>query len=365
MSISNPVTADIVLLDEYWTPEIVNMGVVVTEVDVLETKDPTQAKSGECSVMLENKEGWPSVRFRGGAWIMLSEIPPGNSEAKVWYRTSGWDGKWRIEIWTYYHDPSTPIPLKALEAVLDGGGDNGKLIPDDKWHQARAILQKGDGYEKMPKDIHLTTFVWFSPQVNGWDTPHKTYLDRVEINVLEGPLKGKTAPEPAKRIRPRPGAQTVGKGWIWWEAEDAVKHTFPPGGVYNPDNVDEQKILSNGSWLHYHGGENSAMWNVDIPEAGKYTLWVRGLFWFTVPFKWRWDEGDWNTSKLGTKQNEQFFRHVPWGDITLGWLNLGDLQLTAGKHSFEIETPQSEDTAFDCWLLTKWSFMPDGINKPK
>ena len=106
--------ADMVLLDEYWTQEIVNNGVEVTEIDTLETGDPTQAKSGECSALLGNEWGWPGVRFRGAARVVLSEIPPGDSEARVWYRTNGWDGKWRLEIWTY-HRTVPPVGLTAYE----------------------------------------------------------------------------------------------------------------------------------------------------------------------------------------------------------------------------------------------------------
>ncbi len=141
MAIVSSAVADIVLLDEYWTQEIVNNGVTVTEIDTLTTGDPTQAKSGECSVMMRNEWGWPSVRFRGAARVMLSQVPPGDSEVRVWYRTDTWNGKWRLEIWLHNYDPSTPIPLKVLEGVLDGGGADGTLVADDKWHQARAILQ--------------------------------------------------------------------------------------------------------------------------------------------------------------------------------------------------------------------------------
>ena len=57
----------IVLLDEYWTPDIASNDVAVEEIDTVDTEDPTQAKFGRASVRLENETGWPSVRFRGSA----------------------------------------------------------------------------------------------------------------------------------------------------------------------------------------------------------------------------------------------------------------------------------------------------------
>ncbi len=50
--------------------------------------------------------------------------------------------------------------------------------------------------------------------------------------------------------------------------------------------------------------------------------------------------------------------------LTVSWLNLGDVQLTAGKHRFDVETSQADEAAFDCWLLIQGKFVPDGINKP-
>ena len=89
---ARPASADVVLLDEYWTPEILVNDVVVTEIDTLETEDPTQAKSGEFSALLENFSGWPNVRFRGSSRIVADQLPPGYTEAGLWYRTDAWEG---------------------------------------------------------------------------------------------------------------------------------------------------------------------------------------------------------------------------------------------------------------------------------
>ena len=68
------VRADVVLMDEYWTPEIMQNDVKVTEVDTQATGDPTQAVAGYFSAMLENQTGAPSVRFRSAACTVSKDL---------------------------------------------------------------------------------------------------------------------------------------------------------------------------------------------------------------------------------------------------------------------------------------------------
>ena len=55
---------------------------------------------------------------------------------------------------------------------------------------------------------------------------------------------------------------------------------------------------------------------------------------------------------------------VPITAFNTEHLNLGDVKLTAGRHRLEAEASLSEQTAFDCWLLTKGDFTPNGVNLP-
>jgi hypothetical protein len=354
--------ADIVLLDEYWTPEILVNEVEVTEIDIQQTGDPAQAKVGECSALLENEVGWPNVRFRNGAALRLSEVPEGESDAKLWYRTDAWAGKWRLEIWAYRYQV-VDRPVNVLQAELDGGGDDGRLIGDDEWHEARGVLIKSDEYDMVPADKMVITFIWLTP-MEGWDMPHHTYIDRIEIDVLtdeEPPV------EAARRVRPDPGAQVAGNGWVWWEAEDAVEHTFPPGGAYLPHNVTEQAVLSNGAWLQYHGNTGqTAKWEPSVAQAGPYTLWCRGVI-FEEPFRWRFGAQPWQ-SWAGDQEplDTRLVRGTDdeW-EVTDGWYRLGQVELSQGKQTFEIEaSPGLLSVAIDCFLLTRDEFTPNGAKKP-
>lgn len=357
---ANSVSADVVLLDEYWTAEVVVNDVVVTEIDTQETGDPTEAKEGEFSALLENFSGWPSVRFRGGAHVLLSQVRPGETEATLWYRTDAWEGTWRLEIWVHSNETG-PGPLKVLEGLLDGGGEDGRLIADDEWHQARGLLLEAESYEKVRKNVLVPTYPWLVP-VDGWDTPHRTYVDRLEIRVETGPLEGEPAPAPVRHVRPDPGAQTTGDGWVWWEAEDAVEHNFPPGGVFRRDTVEQQEKLSNGAWLQHPDGGRKATWEVELDEAGKYALWCRG-FWFAAPFRWRWNEGKWRTCPAEIMRADWVVVRQVW--LTNSWAHLGDVDLPAGANTLEVEVPPpGQSIALDCWLLTREPFTPSGPNKP-
>jgi hypothetical protein len=210
----------------------------------------------------------------------------------------------------------------------------------------------------------LITFIWLRP-TDGWDVPHHTYVDRIEIDVL---TDEKPPLEPARRVRPNPGAQVAGDGWLWWEAEDALEHTFPPGGVYLPHNVQEQAVLSNGAWLQYHGNTGqTARWEPSVPQAGSYTLWCRGVI-FEEPFRWRFGTQAWQ-SWAGDQEplNVQLFRETDaaW-DINDAWYRLGQVQLPEGKQTFEMEAlPGLRSVAIDCFLLTRSEFRPDGAEKPR
>jgi hypothetical protein len=356
------VRADVVLLDEYWTPEILNNEVGVTEVDTRDTGDPLQAKFGEFSALLENETGWPNVRFRGAPRITAAELSPDYTEASLWYRTDAWTGTWRMEVWMWSNAHRAVV--KILEGVLNGGAAGGGLIADDEWHQASGILSATDDYELAASQrIGQSSYVWLVP-IDGWDIPHRTYVDRIELTIVGGPLQGLyPAPEAARHVRPDPGAQTAGDGWVWWEGENAVTHNFPPGGAFRPDNAKVQADLSNGDWLQdYRLADHTAEWKVTLAEDGPYAFWSRG-FWTRGEFDWRWDDGEWQTCAPDRERVDKVFLVDEW--ISAGWVDLGQVGLAEGEHALQVKfPPDAVGACFDCWLLTKVPFTPKGHLKP-
>jgi prepilin-type N-terminal cleavage/methylation domain-containing protein len=355
--------ASTVLLDEYWAPEITVNDVTATEVDTQVTGDPTQAKTGEFSACLENRAGAPSIRFRGAAPVKLADLPVAKTEARLWYRTTAWTGHWRFELWVY-HQATDEAPVKVLQARLDGGGPDGALQPDDQWHQAKGLIEATGAYDRVPQDIGLVSYVWLAPE-DGWDLPHRTFVDRCELIVLQDELDGKQPPPPAKHIRPHPSAQTNGPGWIWFEGEDAVQHNVGPGGPWAPETEEKQKLFSNDTWLHWGFGPDDVaiLWEVNVAEAGTYTFWCRAN---GTAFKWAWDAAPFQAcTEKDDWQDTRMLRQFPEGEVVVHWVRLGEVTLTAGKHLLQVQDiPQGEGFAFDCWLLTRKPFAPHGKDKP-
>jgi len=81
-----------------------------------------------------------------------------------------------------YHFGGTDEPVKVMEAVLDGGCDGGRLITGDDRHEARGILLKCGDYDRIAQQAWGNTYVWITTD-DGWDLQHRTYIDRVEIDV--------------------------------------------------------------------------------------------------------------------------------------------------------------------------------------
>jgi hypothetical protein len=333
----------------------------VTEIDTRQTGDPTQAVSGEYSVCLANETGAPNVRFRNAAALRWVGLLPDVSEARLWYRTDHWDGLLAMEIWVYVHEVGRPVRL--LRAELDGGGAGGGLVADDRWHQARGRLRRGDEFDLAAPDRYMDAcYIWIRP-VEGWDIAHRTFIDRIETVIVEGPRKGNRLPPPAQRLRPDPGAQIDGPGFVLWEGEDAVEHTFGSDGLYVPNHAGQQALLNGGAWLQHVGASGArASWRVRVPQAGGHHLWVRG-FWYRGGFRWRVDQEDWSVSGPG-RQVTAAVKYVDcdaeaWGldALMIGWTYLGPVDLAAGAHAVEIEClPDALGFGFDCWVLAGEAF---------
>lgn len=207
------------------------------------------------------------------------------------------------------------------------------------------------------------TYVWLAP-VGGWNVAHRTLVDRAELVVLSEEQAGQAPPAPAVHVRPRPGAQVSGDGWIWFEGEDAVEQNLRAGGGLLPGNATEQRLLANGAWLQYHGSAGmSALWQTEVPRAGQYDFWCRGL---GAAFRWAWDAGEWHGVDAHSPwQDEVVMRSHGANPVSALWIKLGTVTLTAGKHLLQVgEGREPEAVGFDCWMLTQQPFTPRGPARP-
>jgi beta-lactamase regulating signal transducer with metallopeptidase domain len=354
----------LVLLDESWAPDLAQNDTVVTEISTEASGDPTQAVAGYFSVRLENETGAPSARFRSANSGLYKDLPPDRTEARLWYRTDRWDGKLALQLWALV--PGQPAPVLWLEAELDGGGPDGRLVADDRWRQAKGLLKKGADFDRvLMDDVYRTCLVWLKP-VEGPDIRHTTYVDLVEAVP---PGKAQPTVTSAQRVGPAPGAQNDGPGWVWWEAEDAANAVPEPTNTLLPRNADAQKSLSNGTWIQgaddgqrfpYAAPEDAEpfRYEVKVADDGTYALWLRG-YCARSSFRWRWDGGEWHASAPGTDSIGAVMLTGNW--VPVGWSRLGEVALTAGTHTFEVQTvqmPNRTALAFDCYVLAKGAFVP-------
>jgi hypothetical protein len=162
---------------------------------------------------------------------------------------------------------------------------------------------------------------------------------------------------------------TARADFIWWEAETPASTNFPAKSPLSQANFQNRADqLSGGKWLSASGKRGAdplfAQYNITVPTAGRYSLWVR-KFWLHGPFRWRFDDQPWGTCG----RDIALLDPTPLAKfIEADWVSLGKVQLPAGKHTFRIEllAGPGEETAcgFDCFVLTPGPFVPDGKLKP-
>ncbi len=158
--------------------------------------------------------------------------------------------------------------------------------------------------------------------------------------------------------------------FVWWEAEQPEQANFPERTWFDPQDDEERDKLSGGDWLT-HIDERpagsptpTARYVVDVSEAGAYALWARKM-WKHGPFRWRFDGGAWRTCGRDVELADSVTlrTHVP-----ANWVHLGDVELGAGRHRFEIEllagVGDNQAAGFDCFMLIDGPFVPRGKLKP-
>lgn len=161
-------------------------------------------------------------------------------------------------------------------------------------------------------------------------------------------------------------AETV----VWREGENAIATNFREH-PWLEMNAEEREGLSGEDWLtlmHKQEypkpaeGHYFARYRVQVEQTSQYHLWVRKLTGGST-IRWRFDNSPWREAG----------KEIPCTDQTLLardrvalWCRFGIVKLDAGEHIFEIEIPAEPGTAaFDCFLLYRGRFTPEGERKPE
>ncbi len=167
--------------------------------------------------------------------------------------------------------------------------------------------------------------------------------------------------------------------FLWFEAEDAIDHSFdkghgiPPSLFAPPEYKEKLKIsASNGSYFNinaktelWHKEDYYIKYEVIIPEEGNYSLYVKErIVAETSPVQWRFDEGEWRIvkefKKLPDSQNSQ---------QEISWVNYGNISLSKGKHILQLVIEKNSHSTYckqiDAFVLAKDKFTPNEIIKPK
>ncbi|MCD6351212.1 MAG: hypothetical protein J7M26_03735, partial [Armatimonadetes bacterium] len=160
-----------------------------------------------------------------------------------------------------------------------------------------------------------------------------------------------------------------GQEYVWWEGENPVATNFPKQSWFSPTTFENNRDqLSGGDWLSNSGprkgDEAFARYEIEVPADGEYSFWVR-KFWKHGPFRWRFDDGEWHICGRNIAlADSTFLRNT----VVANWVSLGKVKLTRGKHTFELRLlakPGEQLTAaFDCFILTRGVFVPNGKYKP-
>jgi hypothetical protein len=169
----------------------------------------------------------------------------------------------------------------------------------------------------------------------------------------------------------------MGADFIWLEGEK-------PTSV----NVDAKysgwgntQYLSEGNWINFIFSEAEVpqkvpaegaliRYDFQAPAAGRYEAWNRiGYEFIRSPFDWRIDDGPWSTIKTEDITTD-LMDLAQWNEVA--WMPLGEVQLTAGKHTFEVRIQRPAADAKDKRIvyasdvigLFPFAFHPNSKFKP-
>ncbi|MES2708318.1 MAG: hypothetical protein V4726_17115 [Verrucomicrobiota bacterium] len=153
---------------------------------------------------------------------------------------------------------------------------------------------------------------------------------------------------------------------VWVEAESAVN----PQMVKHPWYGEQVKKdrLSGGGWLSNFGDQpGSAECAAELPEAGKWTLWLRANP-VASGMEVRVDGGDWRKVDFSRPRGGQNIAADDKPDLRfIAWVDAGGFELAKGRHTVAFRTVggPSNHGGVDCLVLANDGFIPQGITRPE
>jgi hypothetical protein len=154
---------------------------------------------------------------------------------------------------------------------------------------------------------------------------------------------------------------------VFWEAEGAAESTFPASTWLAPANDRERDALSGGGWLtraEASAEGPSAAYAIEVPEAGRYDLWVRAFG--ATAMRWRFDGGEWQTFDGGQGVGRLALDIRGDRYLAAAWFRVGAADLRSGAHRFEFALADAPKpaTGLDAFLLIRAAFHPRGARPP-
>lgn len=260
--------------------------------------------------------------------------------------------------------------------------NNGGLIVDDKpflpifvWAQPSTTLagQKALGMNT----VHHGETEEKDPTVKFLDAAHQNGLlalidhERYTPSIKDHPavLAWTVEHEPEMPEDPPYQADLAATpGAVWVEGESPTKSTFAP----NPWLDKPHGKLSGGKWLSAAvKGEGEAVYEIEIPADGAYSLWVREFnkTWAN-PTRWQIDDHEPLETPRTLKGEENTNLGGGRGAC---WAKYGSVQLTPGKHTMTLKVvpgrtsgDANKPTTSDAvWAIDAICLVPGDAKYPK
>ncbi len=166
-------------------------------------------------------------------------------------------------------------------------------------------------------------------------------------------------------------------GVVWLEGESPTR----AGVKFTSGGWGKKEYLSGQKWLHATVEADKVEktipadgarleYDFTVAKKGRFEVWMRlGFEFVRSPFRWNIDDG--KPREVGPQElTTDLMAISDWNEVA--WLELGDVELTAGKHTFHFVLPRvKKGTGFDrvlfgldCICLSAEAFRPNGPHQP-